>query len=111
MAPVCGTLLTLKYVRQASWLAIFAKTTNYRFWKGGMLKQIDFFSLVYAYRQINNGLVNTKLLIDPWIPSLSPPIAISSSSLIIQDPKPRVSELIIKEPKRWNMILLQTLLS
>lgn len=97
-------LIFNKYVKQES--TIFAKPTDSKFLKG-LLKLRDFLASSIC-KQINNG-VNTKVWIDPWIPTLSQQIPIPSSSLIIQDPQLRVSELVFKEPRRWNIILLQAL--
>lgn len=101
-------VLSNKYQTNSSLLEAQVKPNQSKVWKG-LIKQREFLASSLCY-QINNG-ATTFVWKDPWIPSMSPPLPIPSSSEILKDSTLRVSELMLEEPRRWNIMLLQALFS
>ncbi|KAF5448516.1 hypothetical protein F2P56_029042 [Juglans regia] len=102
-------VISKKYLGSKTFFEAAPKVSDSRFWKS-LLKQREFLRSSACY-QINNGS-STKVWTGPWIPTIHN---------FIPDPNPEnnldpnlnmtVSELILEEPRRWNVLLFNTLFS
>lgn len=101
-------VLTKKYLNNISFLQASPKANDSGFWKR-ILKQRDFIQNNICF-QINNG-VSTRVWSDPWISTLPSHIPIPNPNYFPIDPTMLVSELILEEPRRWNVLLLNAIFS
>ncbi|KAF5469211.1 hypothetical protein F2P56_013300, partial [Juglans regia] len=107
-SSIWKTAILNKYMSTSDWVNVKAKYSDSRFWK--CIVKLNDFILSSVSIQINNGTA-TRVWSDPWLPSLHPPIPSPQIPGTYHYPDLRVAELTLENPRRWNMLLLNTLFS